>query len=211
MNCSCTPAARLLVIPGLNDSGPTHWQTWLEAGHRHAVRVVQHRWSEPDLARWAGRIASTIERAGPGPWVAVAHSFGVLALAAHLKSAPRAPIAAALLVAPADPAKWGLGEHLPADGLGCPATLVASQTDPWLRFAEARHWAQRWRATLVNLGDAGHINAESGFGPFPFARQWVVTATQRLHAARQAGVAWPASAASTTARVSVGANVSMNE
>lgn len=209
MKTSCPPAPRLLVIPGLHDSGPAHWQTWLEAQHRSAVRVVQRRWSEPDLPRWAARIASTIERAGPGPWIAVAHSFGALALAAHLQQQPASPIAAVLLVAPADPAKWGLGEHLPQQGLGRPATLVGSETDPWLRLAEARVWARRWQAVLVNLGDAGHVNAESGFGPFPFARHWVSTAALRVQAARQSAEA-PASAASTTSRVSVGANVRMN-
>ena len=204
--CLCgAPRARLLVIPGLRDSGAAHWQTWLEAQHPDAVRVVQHRWDEPDLDRWANRIASTVERAGPGPWVAVAHIFGVLALAAHLQREPASPVRAALLVAPADPGRWGLGEQLPQDGLGRSATLVASETDPWMRLSEAKHWARRWRTPLVNLGDAGHVNAESGFGPFPFARQWVVAATQRV--ARQAD---DDSAASTTSRVSVGAKVWMN-
>lgn len=33
--------ARLLIVPGLNDSGPAHWQTWLQGLHRGAVRVQQ--------------------------------------------------------------------------------------------------------------------------------------------------------------------------
>lgn len=97
--------ARLLIVPGLHDSGPAHWQTWLQAGDRHALRVEQRNWSTPDLARWSARIASTLERAGPGPWVAVAHSFGCLALVHHLAQRPGTGLAAALLVAPADPDK----------------------------------------------------------------------------------------------------------
>ena len=45
---------RLLVIPGLNDSGPAHWQSWLQAQYgRRAVRVEQDDWQRADLARWA--------------------------------------------------------------------------------------------------------------------------------------------------------------
>jgi predicted alpha/beta hydrolase family esterase len=46
--------------------------------------------------------------------------------------------------------------------------------------ASARRWAQRWGSNLINLGDAGHINAESGFGPLPFARRWVLAMEQRM-------------------------------
>ena len=185
MSCCLHPAPRLLIVPGLNNSGPAHWQTWLERSVPPAVRVQQHHWRRPELERWSARIDSTLDRAGPGPWVAVAHSFGVLALVHHLARRPDSPIAAVLLVAPADPARFGLAEAMPAGALPRPATLLASQTDPWLSAQEARRWAARWHCPLVDLGAAGHINAESGFGPLPFARQWVVAARQRyLGAAR---------------------------
>jgi predicted alpha/beta hydrolase family esterase len=82
-------AVRLLVIPGLGDSGPAHWQTWLQARRRHSVRVRQHDWQAPDLPRWSARIGETLARERAGAWVAVAHSVGCLALARHL--AGRAP------------------------------------------------------------------------------------------------------------------------
>jgi len=215
--CRAAPV-RLLVIPGLRDSGPTHWQSWLQEQQRDAVRVIQRNWAEPHIERWAGRIESTLERAGPGPWVAVAHSFGVLALVAHLARRPDSPVRQVLLVAPADPQRFGMGEHLPQSALSRPSTLVASHTDPWMAFREAQRWAQRWGSQIVDLGDAGHINAEAGFGPLPLARQWVAAAAQRWTAERRAmvtqgGAAGPralASAASTTSRVSVDANVRMN-
>lgn len=173
---------RLLVIPGLRDSGPTHWQTWLQARHAGAVRVVQHDWVWPDLQRWSARIDSTLARSGAGRWLAVAHSFGVLALAEHLARVPDSPIAAALLVAPADPHKFGLGESLPHTPLPRPATVVASSNDPWMPLAEASRWARRWGCPLINLGAAGHINAESGHGPLPVAEQWL-----RIHERRLGG------------------------
>ena len=183
---------RLLIVPGLGDSGPAHWQTWLQQGDRHAVRVRQRDWKSPDLDRWAARIASTLERAGPGPWIAAAHSFGCLALVRHLAQRPRSNIAAALLVAPADPAKFGVGSLLPTSTLPTPSTLVGSETDPWMSAAEARRWASHW----VNLGAAGHINAEAGFGPLPLARRWVIDARQRLERGRSAAAGAAAPAAS---------------
>ncbi|XVJ70886.1 MAG: alpha/beta hydrolase [Rhizobacter sp.] len=173
-------APRLLVVPGLNDSGPVHWQTWLSSLHRDAVRVVQDDWLEPDLDRWAARVAHTLEQHGGGDnWLVAAHSFGCLALARHLKLRPDLPVAAALLVAPADPRKFGVLDLLPTRRLPCPSVLVGSQTDPWMSAAQAKEWADRWGSHWVNLGDAGHINAEAGFGPWPYAQRWVVANQQR--------------------------------
>jgi len=183
---SCPPAPRLLFVPGLRDSPPGHWQSWLQAQHRDAVRVLQRDWSSTDVDRWAGRIASTLERAGPGPWLAVAHSFGVLAVARHLAQVPDSPVAAALFVAPADPDKFGLAEQLPQQRLSIPTTLVLSATDPWMGLSQATRWGARWGSHCINLGNAGHINVESGFATLPLARRWVQTAGQRLVAARRA-------------------------
>ena len=174
---------RLLIIPGLHDSGPAHWQTWLQQQYRDARRVVQRDFSRPDLQRWAERIGASLDSAGPGEWIAVAHSFGTLALARHLADNPDSPIRQALLVAPAEPDKFGLAESLPQRRLGRPVTLIASQNDPWMSAASAQRWAGRWGASFTNLGAVGHINTESGFGPFPLARRWVEAA--RARAARE--------------------------
>lgn len=184
-------APRLLVVPGLNDSGPVHWQTWLQSQYRDAERVVQRDWSDPQLERWAARIDATLERAtgrshGEAPsFIAVAHSFGCLALARHLAQRPGSPVRAALFVAPADPDKFGVAGLLPQQRLAVPSTVVASDTDPWMTAASSRRWAQRWGSAWLTLGDAGHINAEAGFGPLPLARRWVVAMGQQLERARR--------------------------
>lgn len=164
-------APQLLIVPGLHDSGPAHWQTWLHALHPDALRVRQDDWSLPALERWADRIGETLEGVR-GPVIAVAHSFGCLALA-QLLGWGESRIAAALLVAPADPERFGLQKRLHAAPLPARTTLVASDTDPWMSAAEALRWARCWGSHFHNLGDAGHINAEAGFGPLPLAAQWV--------------------------------------
>jgi uncharacterized protein len=65
------------------------------------------------------------------------------------------------------------GQSLPQRPLPHPATLVASSNDPWMQLSEAARWATRWGCPLINLGPAGHVNAESGHGPLPLAEQWL--------------------------------------
>jgi len=181
---------RVLVIPGLRGSGPAHWQTWLQ-GHfsKRATRVEQDDWAAADLAAWSARIAATLAEAPPGPWVAVAHSFGCLALAHHLLATPPAHaedgIRAALLVAPADPSRFQLDDAPLQQRLRVPATLVASDTDPWMSADRAAGFARAWGSGFVNLGDAGHINADAGFGPLPPAKKLTEFLIHRVEQSRR--------------------------
>lgn len=171
---------RLLVIPGLHDSGPAHWQSWLQSHFsRRAVRVEQDDWARPDLARWTQRIETTLAQHPGARWIAVAHSFGCLALLHHLVRGGDG-VLSALLVAPADPVKFGVAGKLPQSRLAIPSVLLASETDPWMKFEAASAWTRVWGSQLISLGDAGHINAEAGFGPLPQAKHLVEAMLQRL-------------------------------
>jgi predicted alpha/beta hydrolase family esterase len=179
-------AIRLLIVPGLHDSGPTHWQSWLQARQPGSLRVQQRDWGRPELDEWADQVDATLARAGEGVrWVAAAHSFGCLALVRHLQRHPASPLRAALLVAPADPHKFGVADRLPHTPLDADTTWVASTNDPWMGFDESVAWAGRWGCRWTSLGAAGHINVDAGFGPLPLAAQWVRAATQKLHRARR--------------------------
>ncbi|WP_244534681.1 alpha/beta hydrolase [Hyphomicrobium sp. CS1GBMeth3] len=160
------PMATTLIIPGLNSSGSAHWQTWFEAQIPDAVRVIQGDWKRANLPEWSGRVRREISRRS-GPILIAAHSFGALA-AVQAAEDYSERIAGALLVAPADPNKFGISDALPPGRLNFPATLVASSNDPWLSLDRALALAIRWGANLVDLGQAGHVNAESGYGPWPF-------------------------------------------
>lgn len=157
--------ATTLIIPGLHSSGHDHWQSWFEERIPGTLRVIQRDWKEPDLPEWASRVRRDISRT-PGKHYLVAHSFGVLA-AVQAAADLSERIAGALLVAPADPGKFGVTDYLPATPLPFRSVVVGSSNDPWMSLEAAGHWADVWGADLVNLGDAGHINAESGFGPWP--------------------------------------------
>lgn len=177
-------AVRVLIVPGLHDSGPAHWQTWLAAHHKRSVRVRQDDWSCADLERWTDRVGETLERDPGARWVAVGHSFGCLAIARYLSRGGRG-LQAALLVAPADPDKLGLDADLVQRRFDMPAILVGSDTDSWMSASRARSWAQAWGAHFVNLGDVGHINVASGFGPLPQAKTLTEVLIRRVERARR--------------------------
>lgn len=190
MNATCCPRPpRLLVIPGLHGSPAGHWQSWLERRWRSSRRVEQHDWARADLHAWSDRIGEVLAAEPPGPWIAIAHSYGCLALLQHvLDECPRggATLAAALLVAPADPARFGtqalLRRRVPLPR----ATVLASSNDPWLPTHAALPWAHAWGLPLVDLGEAGHVNVASGHGPWPWLLQQVERQRQCWHAARHA-------------------------
>ena len=187
------PSVRVLVIPGLHGSGPAHWQTWLQSRLPGAVRVEQDDWDHADLEAWSARIAEVLDEAPDLPHVAVAHSFGCLALVHCLgqrRQHPRrddrpAGVQGALLVAPAEPDRFHIADRLPHHGLDVPAMVFASETDPWMRITSARRWAAVWGANILNLGDVGHINTEAGFGPLPRALHLTQAFIQRIESSRR--------------------------
>jgi len=48
-----------------------------------------------------------------------------------------------------------------------PSIVVASRNDPYADIAWSRTCATAWGSELVDIGDAGHINAASGLGEWP--------------------------------------------
>ena len=186
MDSPYTPLARaaarphLVIVPGLHGSGAEHWQSWLQRQVAGAVRVAQDDWSAPDLGRWSERVADTLAALGQGPHVVVAHSFGCLAAVRAAARHPALGIAQMLLVAPAEPSRFDLASVLPQSRLAPRSCIVASDNDPWMSATQAHAWALRWGSDWINLGNAGHINVDSGYGPFPLAREWAAGALNRI-------------------------------
>jgi predicted alpha/beta hydrolase family esterase len=164
---------RVLVVPGLHDSGPQHWQSlWLRR-YPHFERVTQDDWERPDLLAWSARLDQVRARqAGDDsrPVLLVAHSFGCLT-AAHSLARDPGGVAGALLVAPADPDKFNVAAALPRRALSCPSIMIGSGNDPWMSPLHAALWARRWSSRLLDAGLVGHINAESALGDWPFGQR----------------------------------------
>lgn len=153
-----------LIVPGLRNSGPDHWQTWFERWLPDTRRVHQQNWDQPKLVDWGARVIEEIDDSEGPIWI-VAHSFGCLAsVTAALSRAER--IHGAFLVAPADPARFGEPEALLEGKLSFPSLVVASSNDPWVSASVAERWAAEWGSRYLNIGNAGHINIDSEHGPW---------------------------------------------
>jgi predicted alpha/beta hydrolase family esterase len=157
---------RILVVPGLHNSGPGHWQTRWEERHPAFVRVEQWHWDRPQLAAWSAQVGHMLRRS-KRPTLLVAHSFGCLA-SVHRAALGASSLVGALLVAPADPRKFGVEHALPDEPLPIPSVVIGSGDDPWMPAGRAREWAGRWGSEFVDAGMLGHINADSGLGDWPF-------------------------------------------
>lgn len=175
---------RVLVVPGLHGSDAAHWQTRWE--HRYPLfeRVEQDDWSTPDLPRWSQRMAQVLEYSDQ-PVLVVAHSFGCLTTmhAANQSAAQRNfNLAGALLVAPADPEKFGVADVLRDARLPCPAIMIGSSNDPWMASHRAAYWADHWGCGFLNEGALGHINAESQLGDWEQGLQQLKQLLEMAHA-----------------------------
>ncbi|MFC3816382.1 RBBP9/YdeN family alpha/beta hydrolase [Lysobacter sp. GCM10012299] len=176
----------ILIVPGLREHVPEHWQTLLAAGlpKVHTVPPL-----EQDKLSCAARVEA-LDRALAaidGPVILVAHSAGVM-MVAHwaLSSAGDRPIKGALLATPADveipfpvgyPTLDTLRENawlpIPRSRLGFPSLLAASRNDPLCSYSRAESLAHDWGSELVDLGQVGHLNPAAGFGKWPQAMELI--------------------------------------
>jgi predicted alpha/beta hydrolase family esterase len=171
---------RILVAPGLHDSGPLHWQSRWQRLYPSFERVQQAHWDQPVLTRWADTLESMLAQ-DSRPTLIVAHSFGCLTTAHTLSRANSPHVAGVLLVGPADPDKFHVAHLLPQQALPCPSIMVGSTNDPWMSLERARQWAAKWGSDFINGGALGHINAESGLGDWLDGQRILHTVAERAH------------------------------
>ena len=165
--------ADLLFVPGLGNSGPEHWQTRWQARLSTARVVGQSDWSRAELDAWVARIVAEVA-ASTRPVVLLAHSLGVPAIAHAAAHFEPGRVRGAFLVAPpAEDRILTIDEidnnfaPFPRAPLPFPSLLIASRNDDYAPYEASENLALDWGALLVDAGDAGHINAESGHGPWP--------------------------------------------
>ena len=166
------PETTVLILPGWQGSGPDHWQMrWVRQHGYHVVE--QNDWMRPRRGDWLARLDEVVIDT-PGSVVLVAHSLGCIQVAAWAAfSHHTCRVRAALLVAPGDVESHDMKNRVPGwspilrDRLPFPSLLVGSDNDPYCSIERARELARDWGARWINLGKAGHINAESALGDWP--------------------------------------------
>ncbi len=165
-------APTVLILPGLHGSGSSHWQTLWERRRENLRRVAQRDWARPERESWVEALESAIAGCSEPP-VLAAHSLGCITAVLWAASGSKAAVRGALLVSPSDterddvPPELAGFRPIPMKRLPFPTILVASSTDPYLSVERIFGFARAWGSRRVEIGPAGHINAASGFGPWP--------------------------------------------
>jgi predicted alpha/beta hydrolase family esterase len=59
---------------------------------------------------------------------------------------------------------------MPRRRLPFPSVVVASRDDPYVDIDRATAFARSWGSRFVDLGRAGHINVDAGYGPWAKGR-----------------------------------------
>jgi hypothetical protein len=174
----------VLIVPGLRDDVAEHWQTLLAARLPRVHCVPPMGRADLDCATKVAAIEREAQ-AVQGPLIVVAHSGGVVMLA-HWARMTRRAVQGALLAAPPDfeapmPVGYPSLDDLRAGGwlpvprqrLPFPSIVAASRNDPLASYERVVELARGWGSRVVDLGNVGHLNPASGYGPWPQAESLI--------------------------------------
>jgi len=158
----------VLVLPGIGNSGPQHWQSLWELRHPTWQRVNLGNWDSPVCDDWIRSLECAV-KACLSPPLLVAHSLACL-LVAHWARRTPLVLAGAFLVAVPEPQSTNFPvtakgfAPVPLVPFAFRSLVVASANDPIGSLSHARHCARSWGSSFIDIGQAGHINADSGHG-----------------------------------------------
>lgn len=158
---------KLLILPGLGDSGENHWQSYWLRKFENSIKLVQDNWNQPKREEWLEKLNEAILKLD-GPTILVAHSLAVSMVLHWMSAHTNSNIIGALFVAPADVDSpehapeviWNFAP-IPTIPLNFPSIVISSENDPYISLERAEYLAQKWGSDFVNIGQKGHINSES--------------------------------------------------
>ena len=176
-----------LIVPGLNNSGPKHWQSFWAKSLPNAVRVEQHCWDKPEKEDWINTLDQAVQELHSDT-ILVSHSLGVATTVMWLlkranQGGVPSHIKGAFLVSPSDVDNIEIIKSfapMPLDKLPIPACVVASDNDPFVSMERARFFTNAWGASLFEAGALGHINSDSDLREWEQGRKFLAEFEQSL-------------------------------
>ena len=171
---------KYLIVPGLNNSGPKHWQSFWEKSLPNATRVIQHCWDKPEKKEWIATLDNAVQKLDEDT-IIVAHSLGVATTVMWLNQKIAegnipAHIKGAFLVSPSDVDNIQIIQSfapMPLTKLPIPACIVASENDEFVSMERSKFFAEAWGVPLFNAGALGHINSDSDLGEWEQGRNFL--------------------------------------
>lgn len=167
----------VLLLHGWGGSDFPHWQSWLAAelakeyGHVNFLKLPDFDF--PDLQKWLDTLQKTLAACSYD--VVVCHSLGNT-LWFHLcnRGLIEKEVKELFLVAPPrvdckiEELKSFFPVDIPNNLHARGIKLIVSDNDPYMTMEEAKKLQKRLGVKMEVLRDAGHINADSGFGEWRY-------------------------------------------
>lgn len=169
---------KISIIPGINNSGPQHWQTLWEQQYGFA-RIEQRNWDNPVFKDWKKNLTRAVKNKGTGKNnILITHSLGCLLT---VKALPEIKdyISGIFLVAVPDPSTDFFSSEylrtfrgLPEKNLEVPGYMIYSENDTFSTAAYSVKQGKTWGLRTINAGRKGHINSDSGLGTWKEGYEW---------------------------------------
>ena len=167
---------KVLIVHGWGGSDAPHWQSWLAdelVKNNNQVYFLKFNEIEyPHLSAWSNELSDALDEFKPD--VVVCHSVACT-LWFHLCNAKRIQVVKELyLVAPPSMTcdivelKSFFPIKTPKTLYARDAILVISTNDPYMTLDEAKILQKELNVKMEILEGAGHINADSNFGRWPW-------------------------------------------
>ena len=172
---------KTLILHGWGGSDMPHWQAWLAGELAKDYGTVAFPLLDnphfPTKNRWMKQFKQLL--ADFQPDTVVCHSLANtvwfhLCTEGEIKRVKRL-----LLVAPPkldlelETIKTFFPVDIPTDLFADEVMLVTSNTDPYMTQDEATTLQAKLNVEMLVLDEAGHINADSGYGEWPWVLKWL--------------------------------------
>ena len=172
---------KVLLLHGWGGSDFPHWQSWLAGEIAKDYGQVYFPLLDnphfPTKNRWIVQVKEILKEFKPD--IVICHSMAN-SLWFHLcEEKDISPVKRLLLVSPPrnnldlKQIKTFYPAPIPEKLFAKEVTLVTSTDDPYLTQEEAKQMAIDLSVPMKVIQDGGHLNADSGYGEWPWVLQWV--------------------------------------
>lgn len=172
---------KVLILHGWGGSHEPHWQWWLNQElPKHNFKVSFPSLPNedyPQLEQWLEFLKNEFNRFQPD--IVVCHSLANILWFHFVEKFSIKEIEKLMLVAPVrkncniKELQTFFPYPIPTDLKAKEIIMVASDNDIYLNVEEAIELQSKLNVGLKILENAGHINADSGFGELPCAVDWI--------------------------------------
>jgi len=172
---------KVLFLHGWGGSDDPHWQAWAAGELAKDYGMVTFPLLDnphfPTKKRWMKQFKTLLQEFKPD--TVVCHSLANTTWFHLCNEAEITPVKRLLLVAPPkldlelDTIKSFFPVTTPQDLFASEVMMVTSDNDPYMSQREAETLQQELGIEMKVLSDAGHINADSGYGAWPWVLKWL--------------------------------------